>query len=118
MRRRFFTSHACTPLPRAAAPSVTRVPRVTPSQVITNRLNVIKEQSHAMRACEWANSKMRTDITQKQLQETKAIAQELEQANAVLLTERKTRLKEFLAAEAAVFERQLNEMGKAFCKNR
>ena len=70
-----------------------------------------------MRACEWANSRERTDITSMQLAETKQIAAELQQENRELLIKRKARLKEFLAAEAVVFEQQLNAMGKAFVKD-
>ena len=86
--------------------------------MITDRLLAIKEQQHAMRACEWEVSRERTDVTNTQLAETKKIAQELEQENKMLLVLRKERLKEFLAQEAVVFEQQLNSMGKAFCKER
>ena len=112
-------------------------------QVLTDRLLAIKETSHAMRACEWANSKTRTDVTQQQLQETKKIAAELEQENKMLLIARKVsscthtrapsvtpgctpltsacsnfcslflsqhRMKEFLTAEAQVFEQQLKAL--------
>jgi len=92
--------------------------RVKEEQVLTNRIIAIKETSHAMRACEWANSKMRTDVTQKMLQETKQIAAELEMENKMITIVRKQRMKDFLAAEAEVFEQQLNAMGKAFCKHR
>ena len=71
-----------------------------------------------MRACEWAVSRERTDTTVKQLAETKKIKAELEQENKELLIRRRARLTEFLAAEAEVFEAQLNERGKAFCKDR
>jgi hypothetical protein len=87
-------------------------------KTLSDRIEGMKERSHAMLAAEWATSKMRTDITQKQLQEIKTISQEMQQAQAVLLIERKTRMKEFLAYEAAIFEQQLNAMGKAFCKDR
>jgi len=92
--------------------------RVLQEQALTDRLYQIKEQSHAMRACEWEVSRERTDITNRQLAETKKIAQELEQANLELLPKRRARLREFLEAEAMVFEEQLNAMGKAFCKER
>ena len=84
--------------------------------MITNRLIQIKESAHAMRACEWANSRERTDILSQQLFETKKITQELEQENRELMLKRKARLREFLKAEAEVFESQLNAQGKAFCK--
>ena len=87
-------------------------------QVIVDRLGQIKEQHHAMRAAEWETSRERTDIVSKQLAQTKAIAQELEQENKMLLIKRKARMKEFLEAEAQHFEQQLNSMGKAFCKDR
>ena len=87
-------------------------------QIIVDRLEGIREQSHAMRACEWATSRERTDVTVRHLAETKAIAQELEGENKELLLKRKARLRNFLAAEAQVFETQLNAMGKAFCKER
>uniref|UniRef100_A0A7S2FV38 Uncharacterized protein n=1 Tax=Haptolina brevifila TaxID=156173 RepID=A0A7S2FV38_9EUKA len=92
--------------------------RVREEQVITNRLIDIKEAGHAMRACEWENSRERTDVVTMQLSETKKIAAELEQENKMLLLQRKARLREFLTAEAEVFEQQLNAMGKAFCKPR
>jgi len=92
--------------------------RVREEQVITDRLLQIRESSHAMRACEWENSRERTDVVTKQLSETKKIASELEQENKMLLLQRKARLREFLAAEADIFEQQLNSMGKAFCKPR
>jgi hypothetical protein len=83
---------------------------------VTDRLNAIKEQQGAMRACEWANSRERTDVLSRQLYETKQIAHELAMENKELLLKRKARMKEFLAAEAQVFEQQLNAQGKAFCK--
>ena len=83
--------------------------------MINDRLDQIKEQSHAMRACEWNNFRQRTDVRLNQLYETKAIAQELEQENRELLLLRRARLKEFLQAESEMFEKQLNAMGKAFC---
>ena len=92
--------------------------RVKDEQVITDRLEGIKETSHAMRACEWFNSRERNDAVSKQLKVTKQVAKELEQENKELLLLRKARMKEFLAAEAAEFETQLNAMGKAFCKER
>lgn len=88
--------------------------RVREEQVIMDRLNAIKESAHAMRACEWANSRERTDVFIGQLYEQKTINQELEAENRELLVKRKARLKEFLAQEAMVFEQQLNAMGKAF----
>jgi hypothetical protein len=81
------------------------------------RLGAIKEQAHAMRACEWANSRERTDILSAQLGERKKIAQELDQENRELLLKRRARMNEFLKAEAEVFEQQLNAMGKAFCRD-
>ena len=86
-------------------------------QVIIDRLAQIKEQSHAMRAREWANSRERCDVTISQLYESKKIAQELAQENIELLAKRKARMREFLAQEAQVFEMQLNAQGKAFCKD-
>ena len=83
-----------------------------------NRLNNIKEQAHAMRACEWEVSRQKTDITSKQLAETKRITAELDMENKMLAIQRKARMKEFLEAEAAVFEQQLNQKGLAFCKER
>lgn len=85
--------------------------------MIIDRLAQINEQAHAMRACEWANSRERTDITSMQLYETKQINAELVQQNRELLIKRRARLKEFLATEAVVFEQQLNAMGKAFCRD-
>ena len=90
--------------------------RVREEQIITDRLSAIKESAHAMRACEWSNSRERCDVTIARLYETKKIAKELEQENKELLTKRQARMREFLAEEAAVFESQLNAMGKAFCK--
>ena len=84
--------------------------------MVTDRLLAIKESGQAMRACEWANSRERTDVAVNQLYETKKIAQELAQENRELLLKRKARMMEFLAAEAEVFEQQLNAQGKAFCK--
>ena len=87
-------------------------------QIITDRLISIKEQSHAMRACEWFNSRQHTDVMNQQLSETKRIAQELDQENRVTLLLRKARMKDFLEEEARMFEGQLNAIGKAFCKER
>ena len=78
------------------------------AQVITDRLIGIKEQSHAMRACEWANSKLVTDVTNRHLSETKKIAHELEQENREMMLLRKSRMREFLKAEAEVFEQQVS----------
>jgi hypothetical protein len=77
------------------------------AQVITDRLIGIKEQSHAMRACEWANSKLVTDVGNRHLAETKKIAAELEQENREMMLLRKSRMREFLKAEAEVFEEQV-----------
>jgi aspartate/methionine/tyrosine aminotransferase len=44
--------------------------------------------------------------------------EELIQANHELVLQRRTRLKEFLTAEAVAYERQLNEIGLAFVKDR
>ena len=82
-------------------------------QTLTDRINQIKESAHAMRACEWANSRERLDLGIAQIYEQKKIAQELAQENKELLIKRK-RMKEFLAAEALTFEMQLNAQGKAF----
>jgi len=90
--------------------------RVQEEQIITDRLLSIKEKSHAMRACEWHNSRLRNDVHLQQLQATKAITTELEQQNKELLLLRRARMMEFLADEAKEFERQLNSMGLAFCK--
>ena len=84
------------------------------SQTLTDRINQIKESAHAMRACEWANSRERLDLGIAQIYEQKKIAQELAQENKELLIKRKARMKEFLAAEALTFEMQLNAQGKAF----
>ena len=75
--------------------------------MITDRLLNIKEQAHAMRACEWANSKIVTDVVNRQLSETKAISQELQQENREMMLLRKSRMREFLKAEAEVFEQQV-----------
>lgn len=88
------------------------------AQIVVDRLQEIKVSQHAMRACEWATSRERTDLNVRQLAETKKITQELEQENKELLLKRKARLRDFLTAEAQVFEAQLNTMGKAFCKDR
>jgi hypothetical protein len=105
-------------LPKGNNDHAHSLPTALCPQTLSDRIEGMKERSHAMLAAEWATSKMRTDITQKQLQEIKTISQEMQQAQAVLLIERKTRMKEFLAYEAAIFEQQLNAMGKAFCKDR
>lgn len=85
--------------------------------MVTDRLLQIKESSHAMRACEWANSREKIDIEQMKLAETKKIHQELATENKELIIRRKARMKEFLAEEASVFESQLNAMGLAFRKD-
>ena len=85
--------------------------------MVTDRLNAIKEQAHAMRACEWANSRERTDVFVQKLAETKKVHLELQSENRELTIRRKARMKEFLAEEAAVFEQQLNELGLAFRKD-
>lgn len=82
-------------------------PLLLASQVITDRLTGIKEQAHAMRACEWANSKLVTDVGNRHLAETKKIAAELEQENREMMLLRKSRMREFLKAEAEVFEQQV-----------
>ena len=69
-------------------------------QVISDRLLNIKEKSHAVRACEWHNSRMRNDVLVRQLQATKSIAAELDQQNKELLLLRRARMKEFLVEEA------------------
>ena len=61
-----------------------------------------------MRACEWANSKLVTDVTNRHLSETKKIAHELEQENREMMLLRKSRMREFLKAEAEVFEQQVS----------
>ena len=86
-------------------------------QVITDRLLNIKEQAHAMRACEWANSRERTDVEAAKVAQAKQISQELRQENAELLIRRRARMQEFLSQEAIVFEEQLNAMGLAFRKD-
>jgi len=93
------------------------VRRVRAEQVITDRLSGIKQAAHYMRACEWANSRERTDVTVQQLYETKKIAQELDQENKELLVLRRARLRDFLKAEAEVFEQQLNDKGLAFSRD-
>ena len=116
VRRRVQVGAAPRPLPAAACnrhsralhPSQPARRRLTiPSpfmaqeeQIITDRLINIKEKAHAMRACEWHNSKMRNDVHLRQLQSTKAITAELEQQNKELLLLRRARMKEFLADEA------------------
>ena len=60
-----------------------------------------------MRACEWANSKLVTDVGNRHLAETKKIAAELEQENREMMLLRKSRMREFLKAEAEVFEQQV-----------
>ena len=85
--------------------------------MITDRLEAIKESAHAMRACEWAVSREKIDPFMMQLAETKAINAELLQENKELMVKRKSRMKEFLAEEAQVFETQLNAMGLAFRKD-
>lgn len=87
-------------------------------QEIINRMEDIKETGRAMRACEWAVSKLRTDVISQQVAETKQIASELEMENKRITTLRKARMKEFLEQEAMVFEAQLNAQGKAFWKER
>ena len=87
-------------------------------QEIINRMEDIKEAGRAMRACEWAVSKLRTDVISQQVAETKQIASELDMENKRIKTLRKARMKEFLEQEAMVFEAQLNAQGKAFWKER
>jgi len=91
--------------------------RVKAEQVVMDRLNGIKQDAHYMRACEWATSRERNDVTVQQLYETKKIAQELDQENKELLVIRRARLRDFLKAEAEVFEQQLNEKGMAFSRD-
>ncbi|KAL1508241.1 hypothetical protein AB1Y20_004358 [Prymnesium parvum] len=90
--------------------------RVREEQVLTDRLQSIKETSHAMHASEWHNSRMRTDVLLNQLKTKKAVTAELEQQNKELLLLRRARMRDFLEEEAKEFERQLNAMGLAFCK--
>jgi hypothetical protein len=92
--------------------------RVQEEQTITDRLLAINETAHAMRACEWYNSRMRNDVNSQRLHTTKAINAELQQQNKELLLLRRARMKEFLADEAMEFERQLRQLGLAFCKER
>ena len=69
-------------------------------QVLTDRLIDLKQQGHAMRACEWYNARERGDVALKELYEKKKITNELEQANKELLLLRRARMKELLEAEA------------------
>ena len=68
--------------------------------MITDRLLDIKEKSHAMRLCEWYNSRLRNDVNLQRLHTTKAINVELQQQNKELLLLRRARMKEFLTDEA------------------
>ena len=70
-----------------------------------------------MRACEWANSRERTDVEAAKVAEAKQISAELRQENAELILRRRARMQEFLSQEAIVFEEQLNAMGLAFRKD-
>merc|ERR1711990_901630 len=87
--------------------------RVKDEQVLTERLIDLKQQGHAMRACEWYNARERGDVSLQQLYEKKKITNELEQANKEMLLLRRARMKELLEAEAFEFETQLNSMGLA-----
>lgn len=92
--------------------------RVHEEQMRTDRLVDIGRSNMAMVRCEWEVARLRTDAVTKDKYETKAIVAEMEQGNKELILVRRARMAEFLAAEAAEFEAQLNERGLAFAKVR
>ena len=92
--------------------------RVKDEQMRTDRLVDIKAVNGSMVRCQWEASRMRTDPMTRQRFTEKEVANEIEQGNKELVLLRRARMKEFLTAEAAEYERQLNEMGLAFAKDR
>ncbi|KAL3893003.1 MAG: hypothetical protein SGPRY_014570, partial [Prymnesium sp.] len=73
-------------------------------QIITDRLTNIKENARAMHACEWHNSRMRSDVLTSHQKATKMISAELDQQNKELLLLRRARMREFLADEAKEYD--------------
>ena len=92
--------------------------RVNQEQTQFEALRAIKASNLAQVRGQWEVSRLRTDASTRQRFEDKEIANEVEQGNKELLILRRARMKEFLAAEAAEHERQLNELGLAFAKYR
>jgi len=92
--------------------------RVQEEQMRTDRLVDIKGTNLAMVRCQWEVSRLRQDVTTRERFLDKEVANEIEQGNKELVLLRRARMKEFLTAEAAEYERQLNEMGLAFAKDR
>ena len=68
--------------------------------MVVDRLIEIKDRGHAMLACDWYNSRQRTDVAMKQLHARKQSEFEMVQANKELLLLRRARMKEYLAAES------------------
>mmetsp|Transcript_49793 Transcript_49793/g.107848 ORF Transcript_49793/g.107848 Transcript_49793/m.107848 type:complete len:103 (-) Transcript_49793:405-713(-) len=92
--------------------------RVQEEETIAARVHGVIDMNTALRDCAWHAGRERFDLAATKRHEAKRVALENEQANRVLLLERRARLKEFLAAEAEAFEAQLNDMGLAFAKER
>ena len=92
--------------------------RVKDEQTRTDRLVDIKAVNGSMVRCQWEASRMRTDPMTRQRFTDKEVANEIEQGNKELILLRRARMKEFLEAEAAEFEANLNARGLAFAKHR
>ena len=84
----------------------------------TDRIIDINKSNLAMVRCEWEVARLRSDALTRDKFQSKAINAEIEQGNKELILLRRARMKEFLAAEAEEFERQLNAKGLAFAKFR
>tara|TARA_B100000795_G_scaffold96994_1_gene71190 strand:- start:1270 stop:1581 length:312 start_codon:yes stop_codon:yes gene_type:complete len=92
--------------------------RVKDEQTRTDRLVDIKAVNGSMVRCQWEASRMRTDPMTRQRFTDKEVANEIEQGNKELILLRRARMREFLEAEAAEFEANLNARGLAFAKHR
>ena len=92
--------------------------RVKDEQTRNDRLVDIKAVNGAMVRCQWEASRMRTDPMTRERFIDKEVANEIEQGNKELILLRRARMKEFLEAEAAEMEAQLNARGLAFAKHR
>mmetsp|Transcript_63286 Transcript_63286/g.105297 ORF Transcript_63286/g.105297 Transcript_63286/m.105297 type:complete len:104 (+) Transcript_63286:50-361(+) len=92
--------------------------RVQAEETMEKRVGELREMSFALHRCAWEKTRENQDLFASQLHQRKAMNLEIAMANKDVLLHRRARMKEFLAAEAAQFEAQLNEKGLAFAKYR
>merc|ERR1712113_124523 len=92
--------------------------RVQAEETIEKRVGELRSMSFALHKCAWEKMRESQDLAAQQMHQRKAMNLEIAMANKDVLAHRKARMKEFLTAEAAQFEAQLNEKGLAFSKYR